>query len=141
MIRKLEITGVHIETDEKLKKYVQKSVAKLERYMPKHARTSAHVDVKLSESKKQQDKQCTAEIIVHLPHEKLTAKESTVNLYAAIDIVEAKLRNQIDQQVPSGEHQPGLNVKNNNRERPAIGVAFCVTDGTIMGANKQRGDT
>jgi putative sigma-54 modulation protein len=95
MIRKLEITGVHIDTDEKLKKYVRKSVNKLERYMPRHARDSAHVDVKLRESKKQQNQQCTAEIIIHLPHETLTAKESTVNLFAAVDIVEAKLRNQL----------------------------------------------
>jgi putative sigma-54 modulation protein len=95
MIRKFEITGVHIDTDEKLKKYVHNKVAKLERYMPKHARTSAHVDVKLSESKNQKNKQCTAEIILYLPHEKLAAKESTVNLYAAIDIVEAKLTNQL----------------------------------------------
>jgi putative sigma-54 modulation protein len=95
MIRKLEITGVHVDTDEKLKKYVTKSVAKLERYIPKHARNSAHVDVKLKESKRQQDKQCTAEIIMHLPNDTLTAKESTVNLFAAIDIVEAKIHNQL----------------------------------------------
>lgn len=95
MIRKLEITGVHVDTDEKLKKYVTKSIAKLERYIPKSARASAHVDVKLKESKKQQNKQCTAEIIMHLPHDTLTAKESTVNLFAAIDIVEAKLHNQL----------------------------------------------
>lgn len=95
MIRKLEITGVHMDTDEKLKKYVRKSVAKLERYIPRNARESAHVDVILSERKKQQDKQCVAEVIIYLPHDKLAAKESTINLYAAIDIVEAKLRNQL----------------------------------------------
>ena len=95
MIRKLEITGVHVETDDRLKKYVNKSVNKLERYIPKHARKSVHVDVKLKESKRQQNRQCTAEIIMHLPLETLTAKESTVNLYAAIDIVEAKLHNQL----------------------------------------------
>ncbi len=95
MIRNLEITGVHLETDERVKKYVTKRVAKLERYIPRHARGSAHVDVKLRESKKQQDKQCTAEIIMYLPQETLTAKESTINLFAAIDIVEAKLQNQL----------------------------------------------
>ena len=95
MIRKLEITGVHVETDDKLKSYITKSISKLERYMPKHARESAHVEVKLKESKKQQNKQCTAEVIIQLPHDTLTAKESTVNLFAAIDIVEEKLRNQL----------------------------------------------
>lgn len=95
MIRKLEITGVHVDTDEKLKKYVTKSIGKLERYIPRHARLSVHVDVKLKESLRQQDEKCTAEIIMHLPQDTLTAKESTMNLFAAVDIVESKLRNQL----------------------------------------------
>ena len=95
MIQKFEVKGVHGESDEKLKKYVAKSVAKLERYMPRKSRESAHVEVKLKENKAQSDKKCTAELIVHMPHEILTAKEATVNMFAAIDIVEAKLVNQL----------------------------------------------
>ena len=93
MIGKFEISGAH--NDEKLKKYVEKRIEKLERYIPRHARDSAHVEVKLSEKKKQLDSQCTAEIIIYLPHEVLTAKESTINLFAAVDIVETKLKNQL----------------------------------------------
>lgn len=95
MIKKLEISGVHTSADQKLKKYVTKSVAKLERFMPRHARKSAHVDVKLKENKRHKNNQCTAEVIVYLPQETITAKESTVNMFAAIDIVEAKLQNQL----------------------------------------------
>lgn len=95
MIRKLEITGVHVDADEKLKKYVTAVVAKLERYIPRRARKSVSVDVKLKESKRQSDSKCTAEIIMRLPHGTLTAKESTMNLYAAVDIVEAKLNSQL----------------------------------------------
>ena len=95
MIQKFEISGVHEGGDEKLKKYVEKSVAKLERYMPRHARESAHVEVKLKENKSQSDKKCSAELIIYMPHEVLNAKEATVNMFAAVDIVEAKLRNQL----------------------------------------------
>lgn len=95
MIKKFELSGVHADHDEKLKKYVAKSVAKLERYMPKKARESAHVEVKLKENKSQSNKKCTAELIIYMPHETLTAKESTINMHAAIDIVEAKLANQL----------------------------------------------
>jgi putative sigma-54 modulation protein len=95
MIKKFEISGVHVDTDEKLKEYVEKSVAKLEHYMPRHARESVHVEVKLKENKSQSDKKCTAELIVYMPHETLTAKESTVNMFAAVDIIEAKLKNQL----------------------------------------------
>lgn len=95
MIKKFEVKGVHADSDEKLKKYVAKSVAKLERYMPRKARESAHVEVKLRENKAQSNKKCTAELIVYMPHETLNAKEATVNMFAAIDIVEAKLVNQL----------------------------------------------
>lgn len=95
MIHKLEITGVRTETDPKIRKYVTKRVARLERYIPKKARGSVHVEVVLSEDEKQKNNKCTAEIIMRLPQETLTAKESTMNLFAAVDIVEAKLRNQL----------------------------------------------
>ena len=95
MIQKFEVKGVHADSDVKLKKYVAKSVAKLERYMPRKARESAHVEVKLKENKAQSVNKCTAELIVYMPHEALNAKESTSNMFAAIDIVEAKLINQL----------------------------------------------
>lgn len=95
MIKKLDIKGVHVDTNDKLKKYVTKSVTKLERYIPKHARKSVHVEVTLTENKRQKSNQCTAEIVIYLPKDTLTARESTINMFAAVDIVEAKLRNQI----------------------------------------------
>lgn len=91
MIKKFEISGVGEGGDEKLKKYVEKSVLKLERYMPRKTRESAHVEVKLRENKSQSDKKCVAELIVYMPRETLNAKEATVNMFAAVDIVEAKL--------------------------------------------------
>jgi ribosomal subunit interface protein len=95
MIKKFEITGVHADTDEKLQKYITKSVAKLERYIPRHARESVHIEVKLKESKSQNSQRCSAELIMFLPHGQLTAKEATVNMFAAVDIAEAKLINQL----------------------------------------------
>lgn len=95
MFKKMEIAGVHVETDDKLKKYITKTIGKLERYIPRHARKSVHVEVKLRENKKQKNDQYTAEVVMYLPHETLTAKESTINMYAAVDIVEAKLHNQL----------------------------------------------
>ena len=63
--------------------------------MPKHARKSAHAEVKLKESKAKNKKQCTAEVTIFMPGEVITAKETTVNMYAAIDIVEEKLKAQL----------------------------------------------
>jgi putative sigma-54 modulation protein len=95
MIKKLEISGVHGEAGERLRKYVTKKVNRLERYIPRHARKSVHVEVHLKEVTVKGAQNYMAELIVHVPHSTLTAKETTVNIYAAVDIVEAKIKNQI----------------------------------------------
>lgn len=95
MINKIEVSAVHAEIDDDLEKYVTKKIAHLDHYLPKAARESAHAQVKLKESKAKNKKQCECEVILHLPKENLMAKESTINMYAAIDIVEATLKNQI----------------------------------------------
>jgi ribosomal subunit interface protein len=95
MIQKLEINGVHADVNERLYKYVVKKIGKLDMYMPRRARPSAHAEVKLKESKAKDKNQHTCEVIMHLPHEVFTVKETTMNMYAAIDIVEAKLKNQL----------------------------------------------
>jgi ribosomal subunit interface protein len=96
MIKKLEMSGVHFEIDTRLRNYVTKKIGKLDHYMPRHARESAHAEVFLKEKKIKAKKECVCEVILRLPHETLTTSEATVNMYAAVDIVEAKLRNQLE---------------------------------------------
>jgi putative sigma-54 modulation protein len=95
MIKRLEITGVHMEVGDDLRKYVTKKIGRLDRFIPKTSRESVHVDIKLKEGKAKDKNERTCEVILHLPHETLTLKETTINIYAAIDIVEAKLHSQL----------------------------------------------
>lgn len=95
MIKKLEIDGVHSVVNDRLRKYVAKKIGKLDKYIPRHARLSAHAEVKLKETKAKDKNQCTCEVILHLPNETLNVRETTINMLAAIDIVEAKLKNQL----------------------------------------------
>ena len=95
MIKKLEISGIHLNADADIQKYARKKIAKLDAYMPRHARKSAHAEVKIEESKAKYKKQCTAEVTIFIPGEVITAKETTVNMHAAIDIVEEKLKAQL----------------------------------------------
>lgn len=95
MISKLEINGVHMKVSDELDKYVHKKIAKLDHYLPRTARESAHAEVYLKESKVKGKKECTCEVIMHLPHEVITTQEATLNMFAAIDIVEAKLKNRL----------------------------------------------
>lgn len=94
MISHIDITGVRYEVSEELKKYITRKLSRLERFTPRHARKSIKIEVILEERKTKTDKnQC--EIIVHLPAQKLAAKEATVNMFAAVDIVEAKIKSQL----------------------------------------------
>ena len=95
MIQKLEVSGIHTEVNNDLLKYVEKKIGKLDQYMPRAARESAHAEVKLKERKIKQRVECSCEVVLHLPHEVITVKEATINMYAAIDVVEEKLKNQI----------------------------------------------
>jgi putative sigma-54 modulation protein len=92
MITRLDITGVHMQVGDDLKKYVVKKIGRLDRYVPRAARGSLHVEVKLKEGKSKDKNERTAEVLLHLPLETLTIKETTINMYAAIDIAETKLR-------------------------------------------------
>lgn len=95
MIEKMEIAGVHMDVEPKLKKYVTKKMGAMDKYIPRHARESAHLEVKLKEGKLDHKKQYTCEVILYLPHDTITISETTVNIFAAVDIIETKLKNQI----------------------------------------------
>jgi putative sigma-54 modulation protein len=95
MIKQLDISGVHMQVDDDLRKYATRKIGRLDRYIPKHSRESARGDILLKESKAKDKKECTCEVTLHLPKEVVNVKESTINMYAAIDIIEAKLKNRL----------------------------------------------
>jgi putative sigma-54 modulation protein len=95
MISRVEVAANGIELTDDIKKYIDKKIGRLDRYMSKHARKSVHAEVKLKQEKSKKKDKLTAEVILHMPGGNLTAKEATLNIYAAIDIVESKLKNQL----------------------------------------------
>jgi putative sigma-54 modulation protein len=121
MIPRLDLTGQKTELTPDIKKYVNNKIGKLDRYIPKKARQSAHAEVILKESKLKNRKQCTCEVILVLPHDSLAAKETTINMFAAVDIVEAKLRNQLKKYKETHSHL-GLHKRLLARIRRTPGV-------------------
>lgn len=95
MIKRLDITGVHMDVGSDLKKYVGKKIGRSDRFIPKAWRESVRVEVKLKEGRAKDKNERTCEVIVRLPHETITVTETTINIYAAIDIVETKLQHQL----------------------------------------------
>ncbi len=95
MIKKLEIHGVHMQIDPKLFAYTTKKIGRMDRFISRHGRESLHAEVFLKEEKLKTKKNLTCEVVLTLPKGKITTKETTQNMYAAIDIVESKLKNQL----------------------------------------------
>jgi len=94
MIEKLDIEGIHFSVDENTNKYVTKKIGHLDKYLPKHARESAYAEVLLKGSSSKTNNY-VCEVNLHLPKEIINVKEATTNIFAAIDIVETKLKHRI----------------------------------------------
>ena len=95
MIESIVITGIKYDVDETTKKYITKKIGRLDRFLPRHARKSVTAEVKIKEVNKDHGNKYEAEVTINVPDKHLTAKDSTLNVLAAIDIVEAKLVTQL----------------------------------------------
>lgn len=92
---KVEINGTHNIDNRDIARYIRKKIGKLDTYISRHARKTAHAEVNIKEVKIKDKREYSCEVILHVPNEVITAKESTVNIFAAVDIVEEKLKSQL----------------------------------------------
>ena len=95
MFKKFEIQGVHTVVDDELRTYVTRKLGNLDRYGARKYRPAAHLEVHLKENKKKGDNHCICEVTLHLPKQNIIIKESSINMYATVDIVSVKLKKQI----------------------------------------------
>ena len=95
MIKDITITGVKYELNATTKKYVERKIGSLGKYLPRHARKSASADVKIKQIDNPGGNKYEAEAIINVPDKKIVAKDSTMNVLAAVDIVEARLNGQV----------------------------------------------
>ena len=106
---KLKIDRLQVEADPKVTAYVEEKIGKLDHLLSQHARKSAHADVKLKKGPGRGKKQFTCEVIIRLPHDTITTNQTGESHNAAIDLAEAKLKNQLkkykDKHVLSRRHK------------------------------------
>ncbi|HEX8390465.1 MAG TPA: ribosome-associated translation inhibitor RaiA [Candidatus Saccharimonadales bacterium] len=95
MIATINVTGVRYTPDELTKRYVRKKIGSLDRYLSRHVRKSATIDVRLKEVNQAHGNKYECDVVMHLPEQTVTAKDTTLNMLAAVDIVEEKLRTQL----------------------------------------------
>lgn len=99
MINNIEITGRNkYEVSEDLEKYVRSKIGKLDKYMTRQSRKNVRAEVKLGEEGGKTKNRNKCEVILDMPGEKMVASEQTINMFAAVDIVEAKLKNRLRRQ-------------------------------------------
>ncbi len=84
-----------------------KKIGRLDRFLPRHARKTAKVEVVLKEVNRAKGNKYECDILVTVPQRKINAKDSTLNMLAAVDIVEAKLTTQLKKYHDEHAHRGG----------------------------------
>jgi putative sigma-54 modulation protein len=95
MLQKFEINGVHVSIDDRLRSHVNNKIGGLDHYISRHSRESAHAEVLLKESKSKDNNSCICEVILYMPKDTIVVKESASTMYAAVDVSETKLKQQL----------------------------------------------
>ncbi len=95
MIGTLQISGVHSQLTQKERNYVLRKIGGLDKYIPKMARPSASVEVKLKDGKAKDKRAHECEVIIKLPKSTITSHRKSTSIIAAIDEVEENLKKQL----------------------------------------------
>ena len=87
---KVNVRGENIEVTSAIREYVEKKIAKLDKYLDQNVSATAHVNLKTYP-----DKTAKVEVTIPLPYLVLRAEETSADMYGSIDLVTDKLIRQI----------------------------------------------
>ena|SRR5665213_2521957 len=104
----LAVSGNNYELAEKITEYVEEKIGELDKYVPRAKRDGLKGTVTLTlDESGREDNQCVCEVTIQLPGAVVEAHEATLNMFAAVDIAEAKLKVQL--QKYKAKHSPRHN--------------------------------
>lgn len=89
---KLHITTKNFDLSEKVTAYVERKIGHLDKYLPKNMNDLVGRVILEVDPSGREDNQFICEAMIEVPGPNLEAREATMNIFAAIDIVEAKLK-------------------------------------------------
>lgn len=96
MIDKIEITGSDFKVEETLRKYAEKKLGRLDRYLPRGSKKDVVVKMIVSEIGKAKGEKFEISVAMDIPGGKVIAgRDECSNVFAGVDLVEAKLVGQI----------------------------------------------
>ena len=96
MIENIDISGSNYKVEESFQKYVQKRIGKLDRYLPRGSKKDVVAKIVVTEVNREHGNKFEISVAMEIPGGKvISAKDECSNLFAGVDIVEAKLTGQI----------------------------------------------
>lgn len=96
MIENIDISGSNYKVEESFRKYTTKRIGKLDRYLPRANRKDLLVKVVVTQVDREHGNKYEISATLDIPGGKvLAAKDEASNVFAGIDILEAKLMGQI----------------------------------------------
>ncbi len=114
MIEKIEVTGHGYKIDQPLKKYITKRIGKLDRYLPRGSKKDVVVKIIVREIGKNKSEKYDISAAMEIPGGKvIAAKDECTNVFAGVDLVEAKLTGQIRRyKLEAQPHRQKRSLKN-----------------------------
>ncbi|MBO7720162.1 ribosome-associated translation inhibitor RaiA [Candidatus Saccharibacteria bacterium] len=96
MIDKIEITGNKYKVEETFRKYAIKRIGKLDRYLPRGSKKDIVAKIVITEVNRAHGNKYEISAAMEIPGGKvIAARDESSNVYAGVDIIEAKLMGQI----------------------------------------------
>ena len=96
MIEKIEINGKDYKVEDSLRKYIEKRLGKLDRYLPRGYKKDVIIKAVISLVGKSKGDKYELSVAMDIPGGKvIAAKDECSNVFAGVDLVEAKLTGQI----------------------------------------------
>lgn len=96
MISKVEISGSNYKIEDNFKKYATKKIGKLDRQLPRGHKKDVVAKLVVTEVNHNKGNRFEISCAMEIPGGKvISAKDDCSNLYAGIDLLEAKLTGQI----------------------------------------------
>ncbi len=115
----LHVTSKNYQLSEKILDYIDRKLGRLDRYLPRNeGEIQGRVILEVDPSGRE-DNKFVCEAKIELPGPNAEAREATLNMYAAIDIVEAKLKVQIRKY--KDRHAPSRVRRSKDRIRRLLG--------------------
>ncbi len=96
MIEKIEISGSNYKLSDNFQKYATKRIGKLDRYLPRGSKKDVIAKIVVTQVDRDHGNKFEISAAMEIPGGKvIAAKDECSNIFAGIDIIEAKLMGQI----------------------------------------------